>query len=274
MDGGAGMRKPILQLETINACNAKCTFCAMPSQKKRRKPITDSLFSKIIDDAKSYGITQIMPFLNGEPMLDEKLSARIKEINEKIPEAFVSFFSNGSLLSSEKIEELSKVNVAAVNFSINAITDKGRTAVMGMPLEATVANILAYQKKCPKVHITVSALMDTTLLTPDEMREFTRFWQEKRIKPNLFFNGNWAGKTRKTFNAEGCCERPSSMLTVLSNGSVALCCYDLDGEVSFGDLNTQTIKEIWESPEMEHYRFLNDAGRRSELTLCQNCTTG
>jgi radical SAM protein with 4Fe4S-binding SPASM domain len=116
--------------------------------------------------------------------------------------------------------------------------------------------------------------MDTLYLTPDELQNFVQFWVSKGIKPNLFYNGNWAGKTRAVVNTEGTCHRPESIMTVLSDGKVALCCYDLEGEVTFGDLNTQTIKEIWESDALENYRFLNDAGRRSELKLCASCTTG
>jgi radical SAM protein with 4Fe4S-binding SPASM domain len=268
------MRIPILQIETTNACNARCAFCAVPHQKLRRAPIGGALFSKIIDDAKNIGVTEIMPFLNGEPMLDSKFIERIAEINEKIPNAHVSFFSNGSLLSKDKAKELSGVKISGINFSINAISDSARVAVMGLPLSETIENILAFKDICPDVNISVSGLMDTTYWTAEEMQEFTRFWREKGIKPSLFFNGNWAGKTRKVCNVSGGCGRPDSVLTVLSNGNVALCCYDLEGEVTFGNLKDKNIAEVWNSEELENYRLLNDLGRRSELKLCKDCTTG
>lgn len=267
------MKIPILQIETINACNAKCVFCPV-TRYKLRPPMPPELFSKIIDDAREYGIKEIYPFLNGEPLLDKSFIVRIKEINEKIPDARVYFYTNGSLLTPAKVEELKTVKIAAVHFSVNAISDKARMRVMGLPLEPTIVNILHFRDECPDVQISVSAIVDTTLLTPDEMNYFAEFWKVKRIPAKPFFNGNWAGKTREVVNVEGGCSRPSDFLTVLSDGTVALCCYDLRGEVPLGSLQTSTIREIWESEALDNYRFLNDAGRRDELPLCNKCTTG
>jgi MoaA/NifB/PqqE/SkfB family radical SAM enzyme len=236
--------------------------------------MSKTLFSRIIDQAKEYGIKEIMPFLNGEPLLDKSFVAKIQEINDKIPDAHVTFYSNGSLLTKEQSVALSTVKLAAVNFSINSITDAGRQTTMHLPLQQTVDNILEFQKQNPHVAIGCSALMDTTYMTPEELQEFVRFWMEKKVRPNMFFNGNWAGKTRKVCNVEGGCSRPGTILTVLSDGNTALCCYDLNGEVSFGNLKDKTIADVWESEELENYRFLNDAGRRKELKLCKDCTTG
>lgn len=269
------MPNKLLQIETINVCNAKCKFCAVPKMKKLRSPMETELFNKIIDDAAEYKeFNHIMPFLNGEPLLDKKLCERISYINEKMPDAAVSFFSNGTLLDYEKAKELSKVKITAVNFSINAVTDNGRKKVMGVELSPTIDNILAYKKLCPSVDVGVSAILDTAYITPKEMEEFSRFWGEKRVRFNFFFNGNWAGKTRDTCNTEGACTRPDGVMTILSDGTVALCCYDLEGEVSFGNVKDKSLKEIWTCEELERYRFLNDAGRRAELKLCGTCTTG
>jgi radical SAM protein with 4Fe4S-binding SPASM domain len=234
----------------------------------------DALFSKIIDDAKEYGVKEIMPFLNGEPLLDAKFDKKIAEIIEKIPDARVSFFSNGTLLTKEKADALAVSGIMGANFSINAITNAARKKIMGHELEETVDNILYLQSVNPKLNITVSGLMDTTFWTPEEMQCFIGFWVQRKIKPNLFFNGNWAGKTRKVANVGAGCSRPESILTVLSDGIVALCCYDLLGEVSFGNLRDKSIKEVWESDAMEEYRLKNDMGRRSELKLCSDCSTG
>lgn len=265
----------LLQIETINKCNAKCDFCAVPKMKKKRQPMSMELFKRIIDDAAEYKeFKHVMPFLNGEPLLDKDFAAKIAYINEKMPDVGVSFFSNGSLLTEEKAKELAQVKVHAVNFSINAITDNGRKKVMGLELQPTVDNILAFKRLCPSVDVGVSAIMDTAYLTPKEMEEFSDFWRRQGIRFNFFFNGNWAGKTRPSCNVEGACSRPEDVMTILSDGTVALCCYDVEGEVSFGNVKEKSLKEIWTCEELERYRFLNDAGRRSELKLCGTCTTG
>ena len=269
------MKAPHLQIETINRCNAKCTFCLVPNMANKRSAMTDELFTRILFDAKDYGVKKIIPFLNGEPLLDPKFVQRIVEINTILPDAEVVFYSNGSLLSEEKAKELAKTKITVANFSINAVTNDARMKIMGVNLHDTIKNILYFKSLCPNVSINVSAIMGTTYWTPPEMQEFIAFWTKLGIKPNLFFEGNWAGKTRPVIHVSDVgCERPNDIMTILADGTVALCCYDLDGEVNFGNLNTQTIKEVWESEAMEHYRSLNDSGKRSELKMCQSCTTG
>ena len=269
-----------LQIETINACNARCVFCAVPNQKTKRKPMSMELFKSIIDKAKEYNnergtLRNILPFLNGEPLLDRHLVERLEYINKTLPDCNIAFYSNGNLLTKEKAKALEGIKNLGINFSINHVSDEGRQALMGLPLQEAIDNILYFKEHNINSSIGVSALMDTTCMTNEQMQEFTKTWKENyRINPNLFFNGNWAGKTRTAYNITGSCGRPDTIMTVLSDGRVVLCCYDLEGEVVFGDLTKQSIKEIWESDEMEKYRFYNDAGRRKELKLCSSCTTG
>jgi hypothetical protein len=243
--------------------------------KNKRQPMTVELFKSIIDKAKDYGkFKQIMPFLNGEPLLDTTLVEKIAYINQQLPDVPVVFYSNGSLLTAAKAEEFKSVKVAGINFSINAISDSGRLSVMGLLLGPTVESILNLQKACPSIQIGVSAIMDSAYLTPAELQEFKNFWVEKKITPNFFFNGNWAGKTRKTCNIEGGCARPDTCVTILSDGSIALCCYDVDGEVTFGNIKDVVFETLMQNVKLEQYRLYNEIGRRKDLPLCKSCTTG
>lgn len=264
----------ILQIETINACNAKCKFCALPLQDHYRTPMEDETFRRIIDSAVEVGVETVMPFLNGEPLLDTKLIDRLKYINEKLPCSMIIFYSNGNLLTEKKANELKEIKNLGINFSINQVTDEGRMAIMGIPLEPAIKNILRFREICPEAKVGVSAISDSTFISPEQMSEFVEEWRDEGIGANPFPHGNWAGKTRKTFNLTGSCSRPETTLTFLSTGASCLCCYDIDGAVTFGHINDKSVKEIWESEELENYRFLNDAGRRRELKLCGECTTG
>ena len=52
---------------------------------------------------------------------------------------------------------------------------------------------------------------------------------------------------------------------------VVPCCFDYNADIVFGDLRTQSIKEIYES---EEYRNFLDAHRKGDLDaypLCKNC---
>jgi len=265
---------PLLQIETVNACNAKCLFCAVPKQGAHRPPMQLETFKKIIDSAVEVGVETVMPFLNGEPLLDPYLIDRLKYVNEKLPGSKVSFYSNGNLLTEDKAKQLGEIKNLGINFSVNHVNNEGRVKIMGLPLEPAVKNILSLRDKYPHIKIGVSALMDTTYMTAGQFQEFVEEWHCAQIGASLFPNGNWAGKTRSTFNTTGYCSRPDTTLTFLSTGDTCLCCYDIDGAVTFGSIHDKSVKEIWNSELLEEYRFLNDAGRRYDLKLCKDCTTG
>jgi radical SAM protein with 4Fe4S-binding SPASM domain len=65
------------------------------------------------------------------------------------------------------------------------------------------------------------------------------------------------------------CYRLWLTFTVLWDGRVSMCCADFDGRHVFGDLNSQTIAEVWNSP-------LYMAARRQHLEsggpeICRSC---
>jgi radical SAM protein with 4Fe4S-binding SPASM domain len=65
------------------------------------------------------------------------------------------------------------------------------------------------------------------------------------------------------------CYRLWLTFTVLWDGRVSMCCADFDGRHIFGDLRSQSIAEVWNSP-------LYRAARRQHLEsggpeICRSC---
>jgi radical SAM protein with 4Fe4S-binding SPASM domain len=56
---------------------------------------------------------------------------------------------------------------------------------------------------------------------------------------------NWAGTLNTESDVNYPCYRPWLTFTVLWDGRVSLCCADFDGKTILGDLNTSSIREIW-----------------------------
>ena len=68
--------------------------------------------------------------------------------------------------------------------------------------------------------------------------------------------------------------RAKSYMTVRYDGRVNLCCFDPFGKVVFGDLNNNTIEEVWQSDKHREYQALHNEGRVAQLPLCCSCTEG
>ena len=96
-------------------------------------------------------------------------------------------------------------------------------------------------------------MTDAVSLYPADSRESESFvgFDYKKLKPYPCFN-------------------PKRVL-VLSNGKVVLCCVDIEGEVVLGDLNKQTLKDVFDSPIFKSISK-SQFDRTCKIPMCKNCS--
>ncbi|MGB2583326.1 MAG: SPASM domain-containing protein, partial [Dehalococcoidia bacterium] len=121
------------------------------------------------------------------------------------------------------------------------------------------------------------SLVQHPSITPEEEEAFNHKWGQVTSSsscrtPYVFQHLNFAGLTCP---AEGNnftrCIHATSHMTVLWDGRVNLCCMDPLGRKIFGDLNHQTVAEVWFSKERQHYVSLHEEGRGTECEVCHDC---
>ena len=98
---------------------------------------------------------------------------------------------------------------------------------------------------------------------------FIAEWSRIADKIHVTDLHNWGGTLNVKRDAKFPCYRLWLTFTVLWDGRVSMCCADFDGRHIFGDLRTQTIAEVWNSP-------LYRAARRQHLesggpAICRSC---
>jgi hypothetical protein len=72
----------VLQVQTINRCNATCAMCPYPYtiHLEPREVMGDALYTKIVEEcADAPELYDFVPMAKNEPLLDPKLEARIAE---------------------------------------------------------------------------------------------------------------------------------------------------------------------------------------------------
>lgn len=65
------------------------------------------------------------------------------------------------------------------------------------------------------------------------------------------------------------CEHLNDTFTILANGDVVPCCYDLKGEVVFGNVLEESIFDIWNGEKMREFREKMFNGKVD--SLCKKC---
>ncbi len=237
----------IVQIESTNICNAKCVFCPRDDMHRRQGIMSVELFRKIVDECVSLGITHVRMHNYGEAFMDRKLVEKVKYAKDRgIKE--VGMISNGSLITDHVARGMIDAGLDAINISVDASGKEVFEATrVGLKYDKVIANIerlvrlrAESGKRRPKLILSFVRQNNSV----DE-QAFIEHWRAIADKIHITDLHNWAGTLNTESDVNYPCYRPWLTFTVLWDGRVSLCCADFDGKTILGDLNTQSIAEIW-----------------------------
>jgi sulfatase maturation enzyme AslB (radical SAM superfamily) len=268
-------RSPILpeivQIESTNICNAKCVFCPRDEMHRTQGVMSMELFRKIVDECAELGITHVRVHNYGEPFMDRNLVEKVRYAKQKgIKE--VGMISNGSLITENVARGMIEAGLDAINISVDA---SGREVFestrLGLNYDKVIANIERIVRIRGELGRTRPKLILSFVRQNNSADEqaFIEHWKKIADKIHITDLHNWAGTLNKESDVNYPCYRPWLTFTVLWDGRVSLCCADFDGRNVLGDLNTSTIKDVWNAPA-----YL--AARRMHLEsggpdICRSC---
>lgn len=202
--------------------------------------MTDELFHKIIKEGKELGIHYFNPYMNGEffthPHAYEWLDYMEKE------RVWFSIFTNAERMDAKKLSKYRYLHI--VNCSLNAATKETHRKIMRGPnFDTCKRNIEELISLCPKKRISVSMVVDDNNV--GEVEEFKKTWGERAvISPYWNYVGARTPPASAVIMTGKRCKKVSHSFTILWDGRVNLCCLDYDGQMIFGDLNKESMKDI------------------------------
>jgi MoaA/NifB/PqqE/SkfB family radical SAM enzyme len=237
----------IVQIESTNICNAKCVFCPRDEMHRRQGIMSLDLFKKIVDECVELGITHVRVHNYGEPFVDRKLVEKVRYAKEK-GIAEVGMISNGSLITEEVARGMIEAGLDAINISVDASgKDVFESTRIGLKYDKVIANIdrlvrlrEEYGKRRPKLILSFVRQNNSA----DE-QAFIEHWRRIADKIHITDLHNWGGTLHQESDVNYPCYRPWLTFTVLWDGRVSLCCADFDGHTILGDMNSSSIKDIW-----------------------------
>lgn len=262
-----------VRVETTNACNAKCVICP---HRKMQRPVSymdDALYNRIIDECAEFSCKDVHLHNFGEPLLDKHIAERVGYAKKKGLRR-VTIFSNGSLLTEQKANELIDAGLDEIKISFDGATEQEFERIrLGLKFDAVAANIkelvkIKNRKKSPlKIKVACHSTSD---------KDLTMQSLENCVDEFCFGKvHNWAD-SEMNHAVKSTIRKPCSRLwrtfTVLSNGKAALCCLDYEGKVVLGDLTKASIFEIWNNKSYKEIRLLHRTAQQVQITICKNCT--
>lgn len=265
-----------LQLETVTACNGKCSFC--PQNEIQRDPsrMPAQTWRKIVDDTRGLGITY-RPFLTNEPFVDKRQPEIVRYIKENDPTARVEYNTNGELLTEELGRQLLAAGVDIMRFSIDglsqAVYEPSRAGVSWEKVYERVPRFLeiwdrdGYRDRC----FTEVRLIEVPE-NRHEIQAYREFWGPRcsQVVITELYQWPWTGQRREDMVRKPCLKILDELF-FYSNGNATLCCWDVHERAVMGNVNEQSVQEIWNSYAARLLRALLDDGRRDLLHLCSRC---
>jgi len=267
-----------VSLETTSFCNRACSFCPIAWSGKERGTtyMTDDLFRKIIEELtelKFNGVLQM--FLLNEPTVDRSILEKLKHISQEMPKVTTYVSTNGDVFDAilkkrgwgHAVQEIEKYYDAGLTvMNLNAY-DPGteQLARYNTLLSELLCRGVKYTDNRYRKHPTGRRFIAVTDMRPERLT----------VKAtDLLYIRNKDERAQMTSVPQKHCSRMQRHIVILYNGEVPICCAidPTDTELPvMGDVNRQTLKEIWNDEPMFRYRFFTQQAQRI-LPGCSTCT--
>jgi len=288
----------LVQLQTINACQASCTMCPYPLFKKvfPRGRMDDALFDKVITELAAHPEVQtFVPMLQNEPLLDKQLFQRIARFKALTHgRVAVELVTNGALLTDDTIEQIRASDLDVLDISLDALSrDVYEKIRIGLDYHAVlggVERVLRANLPHTRVYVRLVRVRDNVA----EVKSFARHWRKRGVPVFVYTANNRVGAIpdfddtlriphsatplrqragRRLVRAWlGHCPAPFASASILHDGTVLLCTQDWGRREIVGNVQSATLAEIWNGERMREIRRLVHQRRYEELPSCRECS--
>jgi sulfatase maturation enzyme AslB (radical SAM superfamily) len=268
-----------LQIETTSTCSAACHFCVYPTSDRKGGLMTKPLYEKIIEEAATIELIDTITLVGlGEPTLDPHLESRLAFARARTPQVRLEIYTNGSHLTPARFDALRAAGLSSIVFSLNAVRPEQHESIMGLKgkfdqICATIDHAIATRGDCA---LEIHAVANPDRFTMDDCLTFYERWgkRDEGGYGQAVYEGNWSGGNRliRSFKANECCARALRQIYVMYDGRVSTCCFDPTGKQIFGDLKTQSIREIYSGVDYVKFREAHFADKADRYAICKACT--
>ena len=276
-----------INIEISNICNLQCSFC--PEVIRTEGLMELDLFERIIRQVAPLS-EQVCFHLMGDPLVHPRLSELV-EICARY-EARIFFVSNGLLLREPQAELLLHPSFRQVNFSLHSFFDNFKDRDPTQYLERIFRYTARAFERRPDLYINYRLwnLSDPRgigeknheMLRRIEERFGVKVDPARDVRVNKSLNithrlylhfdteFKWPDLGLPVLGEHGTCQGLRNHFGILVDGTVVPCCLDKEGAIALGDLRTQTIEEILDSPRA---RAILGGFTRGQLVeeLCKRC---
>ncbi|MDR1001077.1 MAG: radical SAM protein [Clostridiales bacterium] len=268
-------------IETSNACNHDCIFCAHRKMKRKVGIIKPELVENVLWQAYNLGTREVGFYATGEPFLVKQLPDYIR-LAKSIGYEYVYLTSNGALATPERIREVIAAGLDSIKFSINAPERKVYEFIHGHDDFDKVFEHLKYLYRYRNESGSKYRILVTGILTrfTENMREkwFDVFGDccDEIVFKMVYNQGGYMPEIETLLKCESDkeqyrrCNLPFDAICVTCEGYLSVENADYENMLVVADLNKVSLKDGWYSENMKKVRqaFIDD---KMDGLICDGC---
>ncbi len=283
-----------LNIETVNICNANCTFCAYQYQTRETGIMEMGLFKKIINEYIEIGGGDLgLGPTVGDPLADKYILERIKFARNFNKIKKIGFFSNLIALGRFNIKDfvnsgLTNLVISTSGFNEDMYLRVYRSKEYKKMYNNLTELLVENNNSGNPIDIIIEMRSDKSLketLNFSDYKKLLKYIPADKILCKFRYD-DWAGKIKKSeltgemkirnmmismrFRYSACFEYYNGP-TIYWNGDVGICgCRDVDAkELIIGNAKNEKIKNIWYNEK--HLNILNNFVKVPP-NICKACT--
>ena len=260
---------------------------------RSQRPMDLELFKKLVDHAAEMRVPDLAPNGFGELLTMRSFDEHFAYIRSKSHRFRILVNSNGFRLDDDKIETFLRHEVDFLNITLDGATAETFESIrVRLKLDQIEDNIRRLIKmrderglKYPKVRVGMIAIpqniheIDALLNKWKNVVDFVGVGGYSNRAGSLDEKGifgpaptapDTTALTIAPAQAKSCV-LPFRDMSIWADGRAVLCCDDWNETHVVGDLNTQSLAEIWNGEPLHKARALHMAGRGADLEICSKC---
>ena len=288
----------VVRVEPVGLCNFRCRHCLTGQKPNRRQQMPYHKFQQILSQfVEADQIPRVMVFYHGgEPLLNQDLESFIAAAKEAGVQKTV-ITTNGSLLDEDRAKALLDVGLdeMKVSFDGNSAEENNwvRRNADFFHDAGNIKHLLQIKKErgldYPTVRISnvsicseqdVDRVYESGMEPVDTLPEYIQdFFAEylDLVDYQTVTAMVWPGyQVEKPFSAKSFpslkpryCSIIFETVSILANGDIVPCCYDIGGQFVVGNVFENSIFDIWEN--QEYIEFRKDFRKGKYNNLCLSC---
>lgn len=286
----------VIHLELTNKCNFSCQYCpeSLEDFNERvggAKSMSREEFEKIVMQIKQLGKVSVLRlWIMGEPLLNPNLYDFIKIAKLGGVADEVEITTNASLLTEANSIKLIDSGIDTVKISIYGFGSSHQEVT-----SSRVPSTKIYDQICLLRKLRDSKKSKTKIVIkmvdPRDAKELSMFqdmYSPIADKLDIFSPHSWVEtysistfesrnmnksilSERKKLKPKTICAFPFYTLAIHANGDVSVCCVDWEKKTKLGNVNTETLTEMWNGEVLKNIRKKHLLGLKKELPGCSSC---